>query len=891
MADIGISVGLDTSQLQQGAKGAADSIGEMYEQMAKLQTAGEKRNAIYEYMNNANQQTRQVIESLVQVTDSYRQVNTIQEATQNPNPQVQQIQNQQPEAIQTANPQIQNQDELFKKLREANISRLKSEIEVCNEKLGEMYANVAGMNSESKEFADTMQNISQLEFQKQQLQKDLAVSERKNKPGGNIGTDLIKRFFGGGNVGFLGRLGIGGAIAAGIVKAVDMGLKTYSGKIQTDIAAEGQYLNGDVINANIAEKENSWWTHIPLVGGTIKSGIQVFDTNEKRKAVTELNGWIKESAPTVDSLSLYGDLNQGNAIENSRKIREDYSRMARLISEGNTGYSTNEGVEVKNQFARYGLTQENAELDANSILKWQRATGAGRNELLDFVGYSARYGNGQSATSELGFAYGGLAASGMEKGQLSEFLRGIQSAMEEGVSKGFSVSAEAISRNMSFLSKLSGNNAMWSGENAARKISGINSSIESSTNLDSVSAVMNYQVASSLIGNTKEGFDAYAGTFDVGRNKKGLSLYTGTPLDVFMAMEKGMKPKTVGATMTALQKQFGLTFGQDGSLGGDVLSAATMLSQMWGLNNTGSVQMLKSWALNGKITDDEIKKITANPEMLTKETQTQKLIESIKTDVAKIASTGMTTAENILKEIQAKNGKKLVENDKRRNLNEMDFDSVMDGLYSDRSNWSTDEGRADSAAYRKLKNRFKKAEGTDADTAVKILDAVSVLSEEEKDSLDTSGAANDLADKSFDEILEIIRKKEFGIGNKAIMKPFDNPKADYKYSLPGTQKKRWGLSVPYTYDEFLRNEAAPLVEGAAADSGTTVDKVITQIKKASPYMEDVFNAQKSDGVLDSGEMKVLLSSILAAVKQQTANAQMLKEAMENVSVNVNIAQQ
>ena len=879
MADIGISVGLDTSQLQQGAKGAADSLGEMYDKMAKLQTAGEKRNAIYEYMANANMQTRQVIESLSQV-----------------NQQVAQIQNPQNMPAQNVNQQvaqIQNPDDLTRKLREANISRLKAEIEVCNEKLGEMYQNVAGMNSESQEFANTMQTISQLEFQKSQLKRDLAVSESENKGGGNVATDLLKRFFGGGQLGFLGKLGIGGAIAAGVVKAVDMGLKTYSGKTQTDIAAEGQYLNGDVINANITEKENSWWTKIPLIGGTIKSGIQVFDTNEQRRAVTELNGWIKEATPTMDSLSMYGNLNQGNAIENSRKIADSYARMADLVSRGGTGYSTNEGVEVKNQLAQYGYKSENAEIDANSILKWQRATGAGRNELLDFVGYTARYGGSQSATNSLGVAYGGLAASGMEKGQLAEFLRGIQSAMEEGVSKGFSISAEEISRNMSFFSKLTGNNAMWSGENAARKISGINSSIENSTNLDSVAAVMNYQVASSLIGNTQKGFDDYVGTFDVGKNKKGLSLYTGTPLDVFMAMEKGMKPETAGATMSALQKQFGLTFGADGTIGGDVLSAATMLSQMWGLNNTGSVQMLKTWGLNSKITDSDIKSITSDPVNLTKETQAQKLIENIKTDVQKIASTGITTAENILKEIQAKNGKKVAENNKKRNPNEMDFDSIMDDLYSSRSNWGTTEGRADSAAFKKLKNRFKTAEGSEADIAVKILDAVSVLSDEDKENLDTSGVANSFADKSMSEILEIIRKKEFGVGDKSIMRPFEGLPNTYNYSTPktsATRKNMLGWASPYSLDDFLENEASPLIEGVAKDKGTTADKVVQELKKSNPYLIQSFSRFNSDGSLNGLEITALLNSILASLKQQTTNSQMLKEAMENVSVNVNIQQ-
>jgi len=894
MADIGISVGLDTSQLQQGARGAADSLGNIREEITKLNTSAEQRNAIYDYLAKAEESAQQYAGSLDKINELVKQIQqqngTLPTPTvQQNNPQVAPIQNPQNMPAPNVNPQvapIQNPDDLTRKLREANISHLKAEIEVCNKKLGEMYLDVAGMNSESKEFANTMQTISKLESQKSQLKRVLAEVEGENKGGGNVATDLLKRFFGGGQLGFLGKLGIGGAIAAGVVKAVDMGLKTYSGKTQTDIAAEGQYLNGDVINANITEKENSLWTKIPLIGGTIKSGIQVFDTNEQRRAVTELNGWIKEATPTMDSLSMYGSLNQGNAIENSRKIADSYARMADLVSRGGTGYSTNEGVEVKNQLAQYGYKSENAEIDANSILKWQRATGAGRSELIDFVGYASRYGGANGATNALGIAYGGLTASGMEKGQLSEFLRGMQSVMEEGISKGFVYGADEVARNMSFFSKLTGNNAMWSGENAARKISGINSSIENSTNLDSVAAVMNFQVAQSLIGKTKEGFDAYMKTFDIGKKDDGLSLYTGTPLDVFMAMEKGLSTKTVGVTMDALSKQFNIGYGKDGTLTGDVLSAATMLSQMWGLNNTGAVQMMKTWAVNGAITNGDIEKITSDPTMTTKETQAQKTIEDIKTDVQKIASTGITTAQSILDEIKAKNGTKIEKNDEKRNPNAMDFDAIMGDLYGEKSVW----GSQDKRAYKTLKERFKNAKGNDADIAVKILDYASTLSAEDKNNLDTSGVANSFENMSFDEILQTIQKKEYGVGNAAILSPFSNLDDDFKYSLPGTQKKWYGLSVPYSFDDFLRNEAAPLVNGVATENGTTVDKVIAQIKRDQPYLASVYETQKSDGIINAGEMKTLLQLILSAIKQQTSNGQMLKDAMEAMSININVQQ-
>ena len=888
MADIGISVGLDTSQLQQGARGAADSLGNIREEITKLNTSAEQRNAIYDYLAKAEESAEQYAGSLDKINELVKQIQQQNGTLPIPTVQPMPAPTVQPMPAPNVNPQ-DNLDDLKRKVQEANIKRLKADIEVCNEKLGEMYQNVAGMNSESQEFADAMQKISKLEFQKSHLEKEVSALENENKSGGNFATNLLKRFFGGGQLGFLDKLGIGGAIAAGVVKAVDMGLKTYSGKTQTDIAAEGQYLNGDVINANITEKENSWWTKIPLISGTIKSGIQVFDTNKQRQAVTELNGWIKEATPTMDSLSMYGSLNQGNAIENSRKIADSYARMADLVSRGGTGYSTNEGVEVKNQLAQYGYKSENAEIDANSILKWQRATGAGRSELIDFVGYASRYGGANGATNALGFAYGGLTASGMEKGQLSEFLRGMQSVMEEGISKGFVYGADEVARNMSFFSKLTGNNAMWSGENAARKISGINSSIENSTNLDSVAAVMNFQVAQSLIGKTKEGFDAYMKTFDIGKKDDGLSLYTGTPLDVFMAMEKGLSTKTVGVTMDALSKQFNIGYGEDGTLTGDVLSAATMLSQMWGLNNTGAVQMMKTWAVNRAFTNDDIEKITSDPTMTTKETRAQKTIEDIKTDVQKIASNGITIAQSILDEIKVKNGTKQEKNDEKRNPNAMDFDAIMGDLYGEKSVW----GSQDKRAYKTLKERFKNAEGNDADIAVKILDYASTLSAEDKNNLDTSGVANSFEDMSMSEILNVIQKKQFGVGDKSIMSPFSNLPGNYKYSLPKSSptRKNWlGYASPYSIDDFLENEAAPLMKAVASDTGTSVDKVISKLKAAKPTLATQYSYAQADGSLNQREITALLTSILTAIKQQTSNGQMLKDAMEAMSININVQQ-
>ena len=640
MANIGMSISLDTSGLQQGAKAASDSLGEMYDKMAKLQTAGEKKNAIYDYMNNANAAIQQLVESI-------NGMNNLQTVSNN---QTGGIENKNSRTAFEFTNQSSRATEI---LKNANIDRLKSQVEIVNEKLGEMYEKIKDIDAASNPqgFSSMADSIARLEDVKRGLNGDIAKLENGNKKdSGNSVLGLAKQFMGGGPVGFLGKLGIAGAITAAIVKGVDWGFKTVSGKRQADIAAEGQYLNGDVIGASIAERENSWWTHIPLIGGIIKSGIQVFDTNKDRKTMTELNAWLKESAPSIDTLSLFGNLNQTDAAGNSRNLLENYSNAANLVSAGGTGYAVNDLIESENEYAKYGLSQKNAESNADSILKWQRATGAARNELIDFTGYTMRYGASGSATEALGVAYGGLQSSRMEKGQLSEFLRGMQSIMEEGISKGFVIGAEEVSRNMAFLSKLTGGNAMWSGENAASKISGINSSLEQSTSLDSVASVLNLQVAMRNIGSTQSEFDDYVGRFKAGN--KDISLYTGTFLDPLMAMEKGLKPETVATSMEALQKMYNIGFGADGTLTGDVGSAATMLSQMWGLNNTGAVQVLKTWAINGQFTNDDIEKITSDPAMLTKETNVQKAIEDIRANVQKIAEKSLDKSEPLLEKLK-----------------------------------------------------------------------------------------------------------------------------------------------------------------------------------------------------------------------------------------------
>lgn len=881
MARIEMSVGLDSSNLQQGAKGAADSLGDLYDRMAKLQTAGERKNAIYEYMQNADAGTREFAKTMAEVIEKMERINS-----QSGNPQLSQIYNQ----------GFNANDSLVKKLRDANISRLKNDLTDCDRKILEIYEHTAGLNTESKEFAENMRAISQLEYHKKALSGELRAAENEGKTDSRVLTSFMSGNF----AGALGAFGIGGIIATAISSGISKLAGGISSKMQSDIAAESQYLSGDVIGGSITEKENGWYTKIPLIGDIIKSGIQIFSTNEDRRIETELNAWLKESAPSIESLALYTDLydlsngfgvyNHKGATANSRRLQDSYSRMAELVSQSGTGYSTNEGIEVKNQLAEYGYSEKDAESAAISILKWQRATGADRSGLMDFAGYATRYGGASNVTEALAFANAGLQASGMHTGQLPEFLRSMKSIMEEGIAKGFVYGAEEISSNMAFLSKLTGNNAMWSGENAAKKISGINSSLESSTSLDSVAAVMNFQVAQSLVGKTQEDFDAYMNTFFKVGNKD-VSLYTGTYLDTLMAMEKGLTPETVGKTMEAIEKMYNIGFGSDGSLSGRVEEAATMLTQMWGLNTTGAVQMMKSWAVNGTVTDDQITAFTTDPNMQTKETQLQATINDIKNDTMQIAQTVVmdTTAERILDEIRKNNSAKQ-ETEAKERISQS-FDKIMGDIYSDKDRYYYGQTLdADAGAFAAVKEKFLNATGDDAIKSAEIMDLINKLSAEERKQLDTSGVANSFKDLSMDEILNIIRNKEFGIGRTKILSPFVGLSDDFEYNTPEkspTRKNLFGFASSYSFEDFLEENATPLLNFYSSERGITKDKAIDEFDAAAGSF---FKAANYDNKIDKTELTTIMQLLLTEVKRMTQNELAIKDAFEQMSININVQQ-
>ena len=618
MADIGISVGLDTSQLQQGAKGAADSLGEMYDKMAKLQTAGEKRNAIYEYMANANSAIKELLSSINNLNGT-------------------QIQGGQPGNVPNGNDDknatsfANRTSRVTETLRNANIDRLKSQVEIVNEKLGEMYDKMAGMNSltDSQDYASMAETVARFEEVKRGLTGEINRLEN--------GTNRQSRN-GNGAFGFLQR-SVGGVPAiinnvgnGNLASLAVQGLTSGAGLLKSGsaAAAEGGAALAGLSPALLATGG------VALIGALIAAGGNAM-----------ANQWEKNSEEAVDMQALYGRNIEGKTKQqNSEELRELFNAASTKNERNFTGYTTQEFMQLASGFSRFGINSSYSAMNnAADVLSWQRWSGADRGVLQNFVGNAMRYG-AASANNALNPAYAALEQSGMHKGQLNEMLSSIQSVLEEGIANGFVKSTEEIANNLSMLSKLSGNNVLWQGQNGAQRLSQMNSALANSTSLESVSAVMNYQAANNARGKMLAELSDERTTPQrrayIKDQLKGID--TGTYIDTMLLMEKGLSPDILKAQFDAV-----------GSMeGNNTAGAIERFRQMYNLNYTGAKQVYDMYekSRNGEVDWNSFYKavngITQKTEYQSEETSYKTAVINIKDQIAKMGQDLFSIREKIV---------------------------------------------------------------------------------------------------------------------------------------------------------------------------------------------------------------------------------------------------
>jgi hypothetical protein len=206
----------------------------------------------------------------------------------------------------------------------------------------------------------------------------------------------------------------------------------------------------------------------------------------------------KNALPTMESFyQRFGtNINSRTGEENGRIALDWYNRASEM-SYG-TGKTTEELMQVAQNRAAYGnFSGEESLSGARKDIMWERYTGANLSNIQRMSGLALRYGGDTDAIQQ---AFAGLQASGMGKGQFDEFLTSMQRIMEDGIEKGFVRGADEIAGNMSMLSKLSGGNALWTGEQGAKRLGQMNEAMYNATNLRTIEDTISFSTINKILG-------------------------------------------------------------------------------------------------------------------------------------------------------------------------------------------------------------------------------------------------------------------------------------------------------------------------------------------------------------------------------------------------------
>jgi hypothetical protein len=338
--------------------------------------------------------------------------------------------------------------------------------------------------------------------------------------------------------------------------------------------------------------------------------------------------WEKVMQPAMQMNAMLGKTS-GSVEENTKNLRAAFDRAAEGANK--FGYSAEEGMQTVMDLTRYGGTKENGVYESEAkILGFQRATNASSGNLTRFEGTMQRYGGGKDS---LETAYGGTFASGLQKGQFEEFLTSVERIFQEGISKGFVKGANEIASDLSFLSKLSGGNELWKGEQGAQRYSQMSNSIANATSLASVTDILTFRAASKISGTTLRG-DSDKNEVDDWRQKYGSSRGNDY-VDTMMLMESGLSPEL-------LKEQRNLVQGIEGR--DNRTGQIERYRQMFGLNYTGAAQV---YDMLGTATDEDFKsdkytkkiaELKENPKYVSNESRLMVATENISTNMARIGS-------------------------------------------------------------------------------------------------------------------------------------------------------------------------------------------------------------------------------------------------------------
>ncbi|GHU22154.1 hypothetical protein FACS1894164_03940 [Spirochaetia bacterium] len=361
-----------------------------------------------------------------------------------------------------------------------------------------------------------------------------------------------------------------------------------------------------------------------------------FSAAKKETDEAHSQNWERQSESAMQTAALLR--NSGSYEGNTTAILQTFLKAAGTANR--SGYSGEEGMHLVQQLAKQGLG-ERAYTTADQVFRFERGTGADRDALTQAAAKSARYGGGDILRT----AYQGTKASGLEKGQFQEFLTGLERIFEEGIEKGFVKGAAEITRDLTFLSEMSGNDTMWTGEQGANRLSQMNSAVQNAVNLSSVSDIQTYRAARNLV-NSEQGADIFNRVMSPdGSGNNPSTKFRGDSLDTLLLMERGASPELVHEQMNII----------DSIAGNDRLDRAAQLKNTYGFNWTAAAQFDEMYQTRGKDLSSaelqkEIEKYQSDPGSF--DSMDKQLLVSQKSLETAMAELGHTFSESKLAELK-----------------------------------------------------------------------------------------------------------------------------------------------------------------------------------------------------------------------------------------------
>lgn len=345
-----------------------------------------------------------------------------------------------------------------------------------------------------------------------------------------------------------------------------------------------------------------------LIGGTalaaaatiFKGGKALSDAYKDAMPTIFGTGKVFGTTDSEKSMELYKTVNRyntGTGLENA-----EYNSIIQSLRKQGVGneYTTQTGQAVAT-----------AQL-AQTVSRWAYENGGDVNQYAQLAGIMSRYGGNTDTNASFNRVMS-TAKTAEQMGlinnsQIPEFLSGIEKVMEDGISKGFTRSAEEVAETMLMFSKMSGGNAFWQGEKGSQMLNQLNSGISSATSLSKTEDILTYQAFSSVYNNE----DKIKAALGYGTNDS-TYIEGGGYANMMQLIEKGVTPDNFGALMT---------YAKNASGGSDV-KEAEILKNMFGLNyaGVGRLQNLDWQSMSPTELKKQIQDITTAPENQNNETR------------------------------------------------------------------------------------------------------------------------------------------------------------------------------------------------------------------------------------------------------------------------------